>query len=185
MASPYEALLLEQIAYLKSNSPVLLQSTTLGVNTASVTFNVPTSTYNTLRVAWKARADNAVTFQSMNMRYNGVSSSSYITQDITGSTTTAAAVIVLQSFLQVGTLPGASGTALYFGTGTVSITGASDAVNYITASGTCVNIYNSGSGVAGVYGGLLAQAGPVSSVTLFPNAGNFLAGSVFSIFGEG
>lgn len=187
MASPYEALLLEQISYLTRNSPVLLQTSTLGSNQSSVPLTVPAGTaYNTLRVTWRARTDNAVVSQLINMRVNGISSSSYLTQKMEANNTTQSDAIALTTSWQIGNVVGASGAALYQAGGRVEIYATQDSSNQLTMLANSGCWTGSANGITGQYAGNLAGwNSTVTSVTLLPAAGNFVAGSVFSLYGEG
>lgn len=189
MASPYEALLMEQVAYLMHNSPVLLQSTTLGSNQSSVVLNVPSGiAYNTLRVNWRTRCDNAVSAQQMYLQFNGDTGSNYLVERSETNNTTTTNVGpggAATTKIQIGTVSCASATALYFSSGSFTVGGASDAVNFKTAVGTGTAYATVSNAYIGLYGGQWNSAATITSLTLTPAAGNFVAGSVFSLFGEG
>lgn len=187
MASTYEAMLLAQLSYLVHNSPALLQSTTLGSNQSSVTLNVPSNTaYNTIRVNWRARTDNAVTSQLINLRVNGISSSSYLTSKMEAHNSTQTDALALTTSWQIGNVTGASGTAAYVAGGRAEIYGAQDSANQLTMVATSGCWTGSADAFTGSYAGNLSGwNATVTSVTILPAAGNFVAGSVFSMFGEG
>jgi hypothetical protein len=161
--------------------PGLISSQTLSSSTASITFSsLPAFSHFTIR--WHARGDAATVTQNMNMQVNGVTSSSYLSQFVDANNTTVAGNLSLTANLLIGTLPGTSSNANYFGAGIVEINGAQDA-NYTPIVATSVNLGNSATGIAGVFGGATTGIGPVTSVKLYPASGNFVSGSRFSIYG--
>lgn len=169
-------------AQLNNTTLELLQATQLTSPSASVVLNVPTgSSFNHLVVKWHARGDAAVVTQQMKLQFNGISTNSYLSQKMEANNATQTDAIALQTFIQIGTIPGASATALYFAGGEININGNSDTVNYIPVVGTCVCFSASNNGFAAVYAGMSANVGAITSVTLLPNAGNFIAGSAFSL----
>jgi hypothetical protein len=188
MASTYEAYLFAQINYLANNTQVLLSTTTLGVNTASVTLSVPSgTTYNYLTVNWRARSSAAVAGEQMFLQMNGDSGSNYSWQTNEANATNAVSGThagALTTHIQIATITGANATsALWFATGSFDVGGASDATNYKTAQGTGVANITVTNAYAGVYGGQWNSAAAVTSLTLTAATGNLVTGSIFSLYG--
>lgn len=159
----------------------LIASQTLSGTAASITFSsLPAFTHFTIR--WHARGDAVTVTQNMNMQCNGITSSSYLSQFVDANNSTVAGSLSLTANLLIGTLPGNSSNANYFGAGVVEINGAQDA-NFTPIVATGVNLGNSATGIAGVFGGATTNVGPITSVKLYPASGNFVSGSRFSIYG--
>lgn len=158
---------------------------TLGTAAASVVFsNIPA--YTALVVDWHARASNAVASQSLEVQVNADSTSKYTGQALTGSASTASAVNYgsLSTSTLVGQLSGSTATALYFGGGQFVVEGWNDATNYVTMSGSYVCPTSATAAMAGVAGGLYTVAATYATLTILPAAGNFVAGSRFTVYGK-
>jgi hypothetical protein len=186
MASDYEVLLLAQVNFLLNNTPVLLQTTTLGSPQASVTLNVPSgATYNFLQVKWRTMNSAAVVSAGFFLRINGDSGNNYIWENGAATNATIAGVTsgAATSSIQVATIPGASATALYFGSGAIEIGGASDLVNFKTLVSTAAGFTSTTGMITGVYSGQWNNAAAVTSITLLPGSANLVTGSIFSLYG--
>lgn len=158
---------------------------TLGSTTASVTFSGLPAT-NGFLVKWAARASDAVAAEMFMLRINGDSGSNYARQANEANNTSTATGIqsAPNTAIQVGTIPAASGTARYWGTG-------SFVVNPGTATGSGQNTSVAGHGVAvstntnmwaGVYGGQWNSTATVTSLTMFGLSGSLVQNSKFSIY---
>lgn len=172
-----------QVAYLQATQ-LPIGTTTLAGPAASVSFSSISTVYTNLSLKWHARGDNAIAGEQIYMQINGQTGSNYVfekmeangTSSITPTQGTAAQA-------QIGTIPGASGSAGYFGGGNLEMPGAIDGTNYGAFISTGGATPSPSTGFAGVYVGMLAIAGAVSTIKLFPASGNFIAGSRFSLYG--
>jgi len=185
MASTYEALLLAQVAYLQATAmPISTQKVT--TTTASVTFSSISANFNHLSVMWNGRGDSAVATVQFMMQLNGnTGASAYTYQRMEASTNAAVSGFntgggVAQ--IQVGTMTAASATAFYTSCGQIVLPYASDATNFANAVGIGYGPSSATAAFVGVYGGLLAVSGAISSIKLFPATGNFATGE-FSLYG--
>lgn len=173
-------------AELNGNTVQELYTTTLTGSQASVVLPVPTgSAYNFLTVKWYVRCDNAVTGQQMWLQLNGDTGTNYLWEanqannaTVAGSTSGAAVV-----HGQIATIVGSSATANFFSSGSFEIAGASSA-NFKTVVGSGTAYSSTTSMWTGLYGVEWGSTAAVTSVTLAPNAGNFIAGCIFTLLGS-
>lgn len=151
---------------------------------ASVVFTVP-STLREIRIKWRARCDNAVNVQTVLMRINGNSGANYSYINTQSNNATASGVPSSgTSSIAVGYTLGTTATAGTFGHGTIDLIGWD-------ISGSLGAVYNSGALGSGGVGnfftasgyGRFDVAGPYTTITLLPQAGNFVAGSDFLLIG--
>lgn len=177
MATALELYLLSQL----STSPRLISSTVLAGTQASITVSVP-SGFNYLQGVFTARKNSGGGGAFCWMQFNGDTSAHYQWQNLV-DTTASTSGASLVTIMQVGLCAGASDTANYFATGTFTIGNASStavAKSYTSNSGlTCstTTYYTS------IHGGVWNQTSAITSVTLMPDAGSFIAGSSFSLYG--
>ena len=171
-------------AALNASSPELIQAVSIAVTTASVTISIPTG-YNRIEVFWRARMSDAVAAEQLYLRMNGDTSAHYLWEVNQANNTTVAATTsgAAVAQIQIATVTGNSATALYFGAGSFTIDGASDAVNYKTMQGTSAAFGTTTNMWAGVYSGQWLSAAVVTSITLFGATGSFLAGSNVTAYG--
>lgn len=164
--------------------PTQIATTTLNSTVATVTFSsIPA--FNHVKLIWKARGDAAVTAQQMYLRLNGDTANHYLWANnqehnttVTGQTSGG-----LVSFIQIATITGSSATAGYFGAGEFTIAEWSDTTNNASGQGTAYSATSTTDQWNGTYGGMYTTAATLTSLTLLPNAGNFVAGSQFSLYG--
>lgn len=186
MASGIEVLLLAQVNGLQNNAVQLIAEQTISTTTASVTFSSLPSAYNHFRVVWKARGDTAAATTYLQCQLNGNSGASYTWQNAkaTGTSALGDSSSGGDTKIVVGVLTAAgSVSAQYNSCGEISFPYATDTMNRNMAVGTGNAMYNTTTGVAGVYGGSGTFGTPISSIKLFPQAGNFTAGGLFSLYG--
>lgn len=156
---------------------------------ASITFSAIPTDIGCLRILWTARDTNTgFVAEGINMRVNGDTGGNYASQYVQGSNSSAssAATSVTATSASVGLLSMADNTAGVYGTGVIEITGwdtphASNlGFNFqsaIISPSLTTSWTNNG-------GGIYRGAGPYSSITLFPAAGNFASGSKFYLLGQ-
>ncbi len=163
----------------------VIARTVLGSDTASVDFTSIPGTYENLMITYVARGTGSNTWSRVWLRFNGDSGSNY--QYGNGGRAGASWVGVDgasgQAQMTVGLLPDASATAGYPAVGTVSVPGYARAV--FNKAVSCVDASPASTSNHGALltGGLWAATASVTRVTLYPSSGNFLTGSVFTLYG--
>lgn len=152
----------------------------------SITIPIPTApAFSTLRVAWTGRGDTASGATYMCVQLNGDTSSSYLWQinQANNASVTGADAGATVDRIEIGTMPAATATAGYFGSGEFVIPNASgSSFKAMTSHSTSMNATNNG--YSGSYGGQWLKNAAVNSVTLLPLTGNLAAGSSASIDGS-
>lgn len=163
-----------------------IATTTLTVATSAMSLNVPaTTSYNFIKVSWRVRGDTASAAQQLYLRFNGDTGSNYLWQNVQGNNSTASSNTsgAATTFIHIGTMTCNSATALYFSSGDFEISGASDTTNYKTAVGKDIALASTTNMWAGTYGGQWQSAAAITSVSLTPQVGNFMAGSTMTMYG--
>jgi hypothetical protein len=172
-------------ADLNGNLPVLLASSVLVAPAANIPLAIPAG-FNRIKVYWRVRASDGVPAEPLYLQVNGDTGNDYLWEvnqannaTVAGTTSGAAT-----GHIQIGTIPAASATALYFGSGEFTLDGASDTTNYKTITGSGSAYASTTNMWAGVYGGQWLSAAAVTSLLLFPgNSSNFVVGSSASAYG--
>lgn len=156
--------------------------------TASIVFTLPTLPFALARasVRWQARSDaGGFAAQNIQMRINGDASAQYNTQMLQGSATgVTAAAQTATTFANVGLQPVAAATAGTFATGEIRFLGLEGPTGHTTSLGWTFDnmIMSPATGQwAQTGGGNWVGAAPYTSITLFPQAGNWVAGSEFTL----
>lgn len=156
---------------------------------ATVTFSGIPSSLRTITVRWTTRGDTAATTTSLLMRVNGDSTSNYfgnVTQ--VQNVTTANGTFIGTTSLQMGSIFAATSGANQFTVGEVTIPGW-DGSSWATPHaklngvGRFAMYDTAANSFVGSFGFLYNVGGPYTSLTLFPLAGNFVAGSEFTLEG--
>lgn len=153
----------------------------------SVTFSSIPATFRTLVVKWVARGDNATTNVLMHVRINGDAGANYDSEvaDVSGAASWAASETIAGGQAVVGILSAASAPANVPGQGELEIVNyAATTFQKVILSRSAYKLANSATNVqTGVGGAHWRQAVAITSVQLFPSAGNFVAGSTFTLYG--
>lgn len=173
-------------AGLNNNTMQLLATSTLTGSQASIALNIPAGvSYNNLKVTWRVRGDQASAAQQLYLRLNGDAGSNYLWEVLQANNTTVAGTTSAgtSTFIQIGTMTCASATALYFSSGDCEISGAIDTTNYKVVCGKGSAFATTTNMWSGTFSGQWLSASAVTSVSLVPQAGNFVAGSVMSLYG--
>lgn len=168
--------------------PVKIDDQILAATATTITFTNPLPTnFRHLLIEWYARGDNAATNIKIGLRFNNISTATYDWQIVQGSAAAAAGVESIgATSIQAGTIPAATATANYFGGGSIKI------FHYQGAVGNKVAIGESGFSLAdtttnqfyqGVMGKWRTTATAVTRIDLIASAGNFIIGSVFTLWG--
>lgn len=160
------------------------KTTLLATTAINVSFSVPTN-LRSLRLRYTARGDAAFSNINVWLRINSDGGANYAHEAIAANNAAAPATVqgTSQTWGYSGNITAASNTAGRFGAGEVNIIGWNAPHNRIDA------LFQSGFMDQGVgafaVSGMFEYAGngPYSAVTLWPNSGNFIAGSEFVLEG--
>lgn len=172
--------------------PVKIDEVTLGGAQATITFNEPIpGNFRHLVVEWYARGDAAASINAaLTMRFNNVSSATYNSENMlwdgSGSANMTTSETLNSTQGNIGWMPASSATAGYFGQGRCQIN------NYAGTTGNKL-WYAQGNWGEGnttllvrsfTYTGFWqTTATAITRIDLIPAAGNFAAGSVFTLYG--
>jgi hypothetical protein len=153
---------------------------------AAVTFTLP-QTHRHLRIAWRARSDTAGAATSLYMRFNADTTTKYSEQRMQANVATVTATeAASQAQLIPGVLTAATSTADIAASGTIDLpdySGTTFAKTY-TAASQDVRSPAGGSIYLRHAAGIWNSKAAITSVTLYPQAGNFVAGSSFVVLGS-
>lgn len=175
-------------ADLNTSVPIRIGSQILTGSQGSITVPVPASTtvgLNALQVMWQARSDTAAAAINFLLRFNGDTANHYLWQraEANNATQTDSNSGGLVGFIQIGTIPAASATANFFGTGFSILSNPASAVAYKSVSGHATACITATNMYTGSYGGLWQSTAAVTSVTVLALTGNLVAGSGLSVYG--
>lgn len=166
------------------NEVAQIATATLAVSAASVTFSsIPA--FNHLSLRWHAAGDAVIVGEQINMQVNGVTTTNYVGEKLECNTTTVTGTLSTgTTSAQIGTIPGSSRASGYMGAGVLEMPGIQDAANHQAYVAMATAIATNSVSYVGLYAGMLAAGtAPITTLTLFPNSGNFIAGSQFSLYG--
>jgi hypothetical protein len=172
------------------NNAGLIAVTTLTGTAASVTFSSIPQIYHNLRLVGIARGDTAAAFVTVGLRCNGDSAANYDSEQIGASGSTAGAFeSINETFGQVGECTASTALAGSATIWTITIPHYTQTTwwKFWTAS----HMLNDQT-VGGASGGVMSKhwaarwrnTAAITSLTLLPSAGNFVANSVFALYGE-
>lgn len=181
MTSTFEALLLAQLTYLQSNTPILLGSTVLTASQASISLNIP-SGFNHIEGIYTARKDVGGGGAFTWMRFNGDSSAHYQWENLVDTTANNSGASLV-NILQMGLCAGAADTANYFASGRFSVGNISSTAIAKSLAGNSSLTCSTSTYYTATHGGTWNQTSAITQVTLLPDAGNLVAGSSLSIYG--
>jgi len=151
----------------------------------SITFSGIPTTLRSLHVEYLARGDTGASHTTTLMRINGSAAAVYGTafteQDGATETPFATAGNTAQF---IGYTPGTGTGAGYFAVGEVDFPNwdsvlSTAGINYLFRAIANVSLRVLANG-----GGVFLAAGPYTSLTFLPTAGNFVAGTAFQLIGE-
>jgi hypothetical protein len=168
--------------------PVKIDDQVLLFNTTSVTFTNPLPTgFRHLLIEWYARSDQVTTATAVTLRFNNISSATYdFTDNRGGNNAMTSAYTAAQTSMTIGVIPGSTATANYFGQGFAKVMYYNGAVGnkLVLSESECMTSDIAGGDFRDTYGGKWRTTGTaVTRIDLFPGANNFIAGSVFSLWG--
>jgi hypothetical protein len=165
-------------------SPYLIRQQ-ISTAQSSVTFNIPSNTQRML-LTYTVRTSAAVQAQGLLYQVNGDSSASYFYEYLQGQNVTAAATSGFAGTAGIlGLCTGSLATAGVFASGTATWCGVDSP--HGNALGMTFQSQAFGSTAANFFtvagGGFYYPAGPYTSLTITPQAGNFDVGSDFLLEG--
>jgi hypothetical protein len=160
----------------------LISTTILGSSQPSITFDVSTlgSTYRHLQIRATGRSTHAANAVGIRIRFNGVSTSSYSTHGLYGSGSAVASFSAISTESgYAGLVSGANAATNNFGATVLDILDPFSS----TKNKTTRSLHGVATGEVGVHSAAFLSTAPATSITLLSDAGNFIAGSRFSLYG--
>lgn len=164
--------------------PQVLWSRTLGATTASVTTPALPAVFNFLRLDWRVHLTTGGPTDLL-MQVDSDTTAHYLwaKDEAVSGASTAVHGGSAQNFMKVGAVGGSTGN--YYATGSLSIAGWHGGTAHLAVSGTSTLFDTNSVDYVGTYGGLFAAPPPHTSLTVFPAANSFVAGSQFLLVGLG
>lgn len=158
----------------------------LGADAGSVTFSSIPASYEHLMIVWTARGTDGGN-PNINMQFNGDTGANYDRELVigVGATVTSAPDIAQASITIAGAMPGSGAAAGAAASGRITIMSYARTTFHKSAVCDFSDLRGtvSSDALAGLTGGRWRNTAAITSVNLFPSASNFLAGSVFSLYG--
>lgn len=157
------------------------------LNTSNSGTNLLPTGFRHLAIDWYARGDTAATSTTVLMRFNNISTNTYDFQYTQGNGAAASAAETLTtSSIQIGTMAAASATANYFSQGETKVKYYQGTVgNKLALS----NVAHKSADTTGTLnsiqfiGGWRTVGTAITRLDILPGAGNFVVGSVFTLYG--
>lgn len=160
-----------------------IASTTLGSDTATVSFSSIPSTYQHLQIRYIARGTRVDTDVRVEMEVNADSSSVYTSHYLWGDGASAAAAgYTAQTYVDCRSMTGASQTADRFGVSIIDLHDYASTSKFKTFRGTSAWDAN-GSGQIFLWSALWRSTSAVSNLLIRPQTDSFKAGSTFALYG--
>lgn len=163
-----------------------IASTTLGSDTASVTFSTISGTYQHLQLRIMTRSDRAANNDGILVQFNSNTSSIYDTHYLfgDGSTASASASTGNTAYVFQEAIPAASLNANYFGGMIIDIHDYAKTSKNTTAKTFYGFDSNNTEGKIYLASGGFRDTTAITSITLLPQNGtNFKSNSVFALYG--
>jgi hypothetical protein len=151
---------------------------------ASTNISVP-SWVNSVMGMYTARTNNATTGGYVNLQFNNDVASNYTWEQVLAGTNAVSGQNAggAVTMIHIGTKTAANDTANYFGSGTFMVPNVKNTSMFKTAHSISNAPGSATAGFAGEHGGTWLSTAAITSVTLVPDAGNFVTGSSFTLFG--
>lgn len=156
---------------------------------ASITFSSISGSYRDLILRVRGRGDTSATTTTVAVQFNGDTGNNYNIINIyfaaTG-TTVSGAVAAPSGSDQIGLIPAATATASYMGTIEALIAGYSQTTFFKVIHSRYDAFYGTFniSQIFGIFGGTWANTAAITSVKVSLTAGNFVNGSIVSLYGS-
>lgn len=164
--------------------PQPIWSTTLGATTATLTTPPLPSVFNFLRLEWRVHlASGGAT--DLLMQVDGDTTAHYLwgkVEEASGAAGNGHGGGA-QAFMKIGACGGSTGN--YFSHGSLSIAGWHGGTGHLAVSGTSALFDTNSVDYVGTYGGLYAAPPPHTTLTIYPAASTFVAGTQFLLTGVG
>ena len=161
----------------------------LASTASSITFVNPLPTgFRHLLIEWYARGDTAAASASILMRFNNDSTANYDTEVMkcSGASVSASESLGATSMTITDNMPAASATANYFGSGEVKVKHYGGTVGdklCIGLSVTSLSNATNNQSLENWLGKWRTTATAITRIDLLPSAGNFVSGSLFTLYG--
>lgn len=159
------------------------EQTPSGVGT--ITFS-SLGAFTHLRIVWNGRGTEVATSSTITLRFNADTGANYDLERVQGSATTAsAAEVIAGTSINVGTITAASGAANQAASGEIVIydyRGTTFQKN-ITSMVVCKRADSTANILQQSFGGAWRNTAAITSITLLLSAGNYVAGSKFTLYG--
>lgn len=180
LASEY----LAAIAAVQALIPPYIGSDTAASAKPALTVTI-TGTWNYLDVQWYGRSDNNSAAVSAYLQLNGDTTSSYLWEQVetNNSTTAATPSGATDTVMHIGTMPALTATASYMGAGGFTIAGASSSLYKVVTSRAAGHTGLTNVRI-GTYAGQWNKTAAVTSISLMPATGNWVVGSMLSVYGR-
>jgi hypothetical protein len=173
---------------ISGNVPFLIGSQVLGSNQGTITFSSIPATWNHLRLQILGRSAGAVGNENVLIRFNSDSGANYNTQQTQSNGTSLTGTgLVNQTGAIVASLTGANVTSGYASGSTVDILGYAQ-TNFFKVVLSSIWIINGTSGTTNQFAvqldGIWKSTSAIAQIDLtLVSANNFVAGSIFSLYG--
>jgi len=155
----------------------------LAVDTASITIPIP-SNYNHLMVFGNGRITSAAYYERVGGRFNGDAGANYTYQNLQSVTTfPASAAFINDTSVSFGTFAAASASADARGSFWTTVTDVQGDAWKGLLSLRGLRYIDATNPVGGYIAGHWQSNSKVQSMTLLPDTGSFVAGSIFSVYG--
>lgn len=167
--------------------PIKFAENLLVAIAATVTFSSIPQTFRNLRIDWYARSDTAALTANLQAQLNGITTATYDRIPANATATWNIVEVLGATSMQLSRITGATATANYFGQGEAKIKHYAGAVGnkYMTATGSLSWGDLTGQIELSVSTGKWrTAAAAVTSLALLPSAGNFIIGSLFTLWLE-
>jgi hypothetical protein len=153
---------------------------------ASVTFSAISASYRHLQIRAQCRSDTVAVVTDLRVRFNGDTAANYYSQASYGqAAATGAAEGLAQTFVGVSDMSAASAPAGHAGAFAIELENYAATVFYKQFTAQSNDSYGTATAqmIIRNVGGRWQSTAAINSVTLFPAAGNFIAGSTFTLYG--
>jgi hypothetical protein len=160
-----------------------IATTTLGTNTASVTFSSIPATYTHLQIRFIARDTRAVILEGYKIQFNGDTAGNYSDHTLYGDGSSAGAFSnTSATFMSPYPIASANATASVFGISVVDILDYANTNKYKTIR-SLSGVDNNGDGVVGFSSGNWRNTDAVTSITVGAQVGDWVEYSSFALYG--
>jgi hypothetical protein len=157
------------------------------LNTSNSGTNLLPTGFRHLLIEWYARGDSAAVTANLAARFNNISTATYDTQYQQGSAAVnTSAESLTQTSMLVGQFPAATATANYFGSGDIKVMYYQGTVGNKIINSRCQLFYADTTGTGSTFhfcGKWRTPAVAITRLDLLPSAGNFIVGSLFTLWG--